>query len=78
MENGHDSPYLRVNWVMRLANTNGRKTTGFLFETAPSGSSGQVGGCTLNSGGIWVLEPLGHCTIEKVITKTAACHHVSE
>lgn len=31
MENGHDSPYLWVNWVMWLANTNGRKTTGILF-----------------------------------------------
>lgn len=30
MENGHDSPYLWVNWVMWLANTNGRKTTGIL------------------------------------------------
>lgn len=52
------------------------KPPAFSSETAPSGSSGQAGVCTLNSGGIWVLEPLGHCTIEKVITKTAACHHL--
>ena len=36
MENGHDSPYLWVNWVMWLANTNGRKTTGILTGTFPA------------------------------------------
>lgn len=58
MENGHDSPYLWLNWVMWLANTDGRKTTGILSGTFPASSRHVV--CTLNSGAagrIWVWNP---------------------
>ena len=43
MENGLDSPYLWVNWVMWLANTNGGKPPVFSLERS------QMIMCTLNS-----------------------------
>ena len=55
MENGHDSPYLWVNWVMWLANTNGRKPLVFSLER-----SQQIIMCTLHSENMG-SETLGYC-----------------
>lgn len=77
MENGHDSPYLWVNWVMWLANTNGRKPLVFSLER-----SQQIIMCTLNSGAAEGEYGFGNPgtlrTIEKAITKTAAYRNVSK
>jgi len=74
MGNGHDSPYLWVNWFMWLANTNGRKPAVFSLER-----SQQIIMCSSNSGmaGRMVRKPLDIVHL-KVIPKTTAYRSVSK
>lgn len=82
MENRHDSPYLWVNWVMWLANTNGRKPPVFSLERSQQIKRQWTSSVYIKQRSGWEnmgLEPLGHCAqLKKVITKTAAYRNVAK